>query len=283
MSLIFGLFAALAWGLHDLCVRFAAPGRPVLPLLAVVLASGAVPLLALSGIEGGWPQMTPRAGGLSLAAGLAFALANISLYNAFAIGPVALVAPIFGAYPALTLLHAAATGRPAGPDQIAAVAAIILGVALVARFSQDTTADPARKRQAILWACAGAFAFAATFALSQAAGRAGGADSEWATIALTRLSALVVVILVVLPRLRHAFRAPMPWRLLLAMGLLDAGALSAVSLAARLPHPEFAAVTASVFGVVTILLARLVLGEHVRASQWAAIAMVFAAIAWLGL
>lgn len=283
MSLIFGLFAALAWGLHDLCVRFAAPGRPVLPILAVVLASGAVPLLALAGVEGGWGLLSARAGALSLAAGVAFAAANLSLYNAFAIGPVALVAPVFGAYPVLTLAHAAASGRMPDAGQIAAVVVIVLGVALVARFSHDMAADPARRRQAILWASSGTFAFAATLALAQAAGRAGGADAEWTVIALTRLAALATVALAVLPRLRRAALPALPWRLLAVMGLLDAGALTAVSLAARLPHPEFAAVTASIFGVVTILLARVVLAEHVRPGQWAAILTVFAGIAWLGL
>jgi drug/metabolite transporter (DMT)-like permease len=56
-----------------------------------------------------------------------------------------------------------------------------------------------------------------------------------------------------------------------------------VTAAASLAHPEFAAVCASVFGVVTILLARLFLGERVRPPQWAAITAIFGAVGYLGL
>jgi drug/metabolite transporter (DMT)-like permease len=66
------------------------------------------------------------------------------------------------------------------------------------------------------------------------------------------------------------------------MGILDAAALGAITFAASQPDAEFAAVVASVFGIVTVLLARVFLGERVNAAQWGSILLVFAGLGALG-
>ncbi len=286
MSVILGLAAALAWGVHDLCVRFAAPGRPVLPLLAIVLAAGLVPVAALSVTLGSpwaldWPGTL-----LAVGAGLGFFVAGYGLYRAFAIGPVALVAPIVGAYPILTLLSATLSGRAPALAELIAVAVIVGGVGCVAVLSPDHATARGTRLQAILWSLAAAAGFATTFALAQAAAQSGDATAEWPKMAITRATTLLVTLLAALlaqaPLPQPQGTPALPWRLLILMGLLDAAAMAAVALSAGLPHPEFAAVVASVFGVVTILLARAFLSEPVRPLQWLAIAAVFSAIAGLG-
>jgi len=67
----------------------------------------------------------------------------------------------------------------------------------------------------------------------------------------------------------------------LLAGLLDVAALGFVLAAGGLPHPEFAAVTSSVFGMVTILLAWRFLGEGMRPVQWIGVGVVFTGIAYL--
>jgi uncharacterized membrane protein len=67
------------------------------------------------------------------------------------------------------------------------------------------------------------------------------------------------------------------------MGVLDATALGLVLLAGGLPHPEFASVASSVFGVVTILLAWAFLRERMTLPQWGGVALIFAGIGYLGL
>ena len=69
----------------------------------------------------------------------------------------------------------------------------------------------------------------------------------------------------------------------LSVQVLSALALGLVTASARLPHPEYAAVAAALFGVLTIILAWRFLGEKVAAVQWAGIAVVFAGIATLSL
>ena len=69
--------------------------------------------------------------------------------------------------------------------------------------------------------------------------------------------------------------------LLCLLGLLDAGALGLVTAAGSLPHPEFAAVAASLFGMLTVILARVVLKEPMTMPQWCAVAVVFCGIGYL--
>ena len=107
--------------------------------------------------------------------------------------------------------------------------------------------------------------------------------NEWPTILVTRLSALMVVGgFVLFRRIPLPWRGA-PWRLLAAMGFCDATALGLVQAAGSLPHAEFAAVTSSTFGVVTILLAWAFLKERLGALQWGSVAVVFAGIGYLAL
>ena len=204
---------------------------------------------------------------------------GIGLYRSFAIGPVRLVAPIVGAYPILSVGWAAVSGAPVPLQDWLAVLMIVAGVGIVAILS-DEGAGSHRRRDAILWAMLGAAGFAATFALGQAATASG---AELPVILMTRFAAIGAAALIALA-LATSLRPPrraVP--ILMAMGLLDAVALGLVIAAGTLPNPEYAAVTSSVFGVVTILLAWAILRERVTLPQWAGVAVVFGGIGWLGI
>lgn len=274
ISLFLGLAAALGWGLHDFLVRFVSQKAETGPLLALALGSGAILLLPLT-IWEGWGAVTPQAVALATGAGAALALASVGLYRAFMIGPVGLVAPICGAFPLGALALAWAEGRVPGAREWLAVALILGGIALVAR--QPGTAQPARG-SAILWAALAAACFALTFHLSQGAARIAG---TFPATMLARLTALVLVLAAIALRrdsLRPALRQ---WRWMGLIGALDVIAIGCVTAAGRQMHPEYAAIAASSFGVVTILLAWRFLAERLRPLQAAGAALAFAGITTL--
>jgi drug/metabolite transporter (DMT)-like permease len=276
-SLIFGLAAALAWGLHDFFVRSVSQRAAVAPVLFVVICTGALLLIPVSLLTEGWRGMTPAAVLPAFASGLAYALACLGLYRAFAIGPVSLVAPICGAYPVLSVAHGALSGRPVLMDQWLAVLAVIGGVALVARQSGHA-GQGGNRLVAILWASMGATAFALTFGLGQIAARHG---PDLTVLLVSRIGALSAVALA-LTRTHRPFAPVRPMLPLLGfMGLLDLTALGMVVVAGGLAHPEYAAVSSSVFGVVTILLAWRFLDESLRSVQWAGVGLVFGGIGYL--
>ena len=133
-------------------------------------------------------------------------------------------------------------------------------------------------RAALFWAALGALGFAATFALGQAASVG---DLSLPAGLITRVVALVCLLSLMAvqrPSLQPVWQN---WRILVVMGLLDTAALALVMLAGGWPQAEYASVAASLFGVVTILLAWRILGERVRPVQWLGIVLVFSGIGWL--
>jgi len=105
---VLGLVAALSWGDYDFLSRF--PSRAVgpIPTVLAVTISGLVVLSAWVLIRGDgitivWPKLW-----LVAIAGIFFALATLSLFAAFALGPMTVVAPVAGSYPALAMILAVA-------------------------------------------------------------------------------------------------------------------------------------------------------------------------------
>lgn len=278
-SLAFGLIAALCWGFHDICVRYVTQRGGVLPVLTMVLIIGTVVMAPAAWFVGGWDAMTPVACAIAVSAGAAFTLAYLGLYKAFQIGPVRLVAPIIGTYPVLSVGWAALSGQPVPWDQWLALLAVIAGVAIVGILNGAGEA-PGSKRAAILWAVLGGAAFAATFALGQAAASAG---SEVPAILVTRISAVAVaaMLLLITGGARLPPRSTLP--LIALMGVLDCIALAVVIAAADMARPEFAAVAASTFGLITVILAWILLRERMTAGQWLGVFLTFGAIGYLAI
>lgn len=281
LALGYGLTAALIWAVHDLLARKLSQGATLLPIIATVLGAGCLVLIPFA-LLADWSSMTAGAWRASIAGGLAFAVAIGSLYKAFSLAPVRLVSPVIGAYPLLTLLIAIAQGRDISPGDWWAVVLIVTGIAVVAMSSRDDAphlyaAPPAT---ALAWAALSAMGFAATFALGQVGTRLG---SELPVILIGRVVALAAIVALALVRSASLSPPRRQLGLLALMGAFDALALGLVTASGTLPKAEYASVTSSLFGVLTVLLAAWFLKEGVRAVQWFGIAAVFTGIAVLGL
>jgi drug/metabolite transporter (DMT)-like permease len=106
------------------------------PTVLVVTFAGLLILtvwLLLSGhsIRISWPQLW-----LPAASGIFFTLSTLSLFAALALGPVSLVTPIAGSYPALAMIFAVAQGARPSLLQWVAVAGVLTGVVLVSRSGE---------------------------------------------------------------------------------------------------------------------------------------------------
>jgi drug/metabolite transporter (DMT)-like permease len=282
LALSFGLSAALIWAVHDLLARKLSQGAALLPILLVVLGSGMVAVAPLALVLGNWSAMTPVAVLIAVLYGLTYTVAAGALYKAFSVAPVRLVSPVIGAYPMLSLGIAVAQGRAVTVSDWLAVTAIVVGIAFVALASRGDKAEgyAAPPGVALGWAALSAVGFAATFALGQEATRQG---ADLPVMLIGRVVAFAAIAAMILAR-RSGFRPKggTVWILIL-MGLLDAVALGLVTASGGLPHAEYASVTSSLFGVLTVLLAAWFLKEEVRPVQWFGIATVFSGIAVLSL
>jgi uncharacterized membrane protein len=275
-SLMLGLTAALVWGLHDFTVRRVSSAADAAALYVLVLGFGVLWILPFALFAAGWADFTPRLTGFTIIAGLIYAFGVYALYKAFAIGPVRLVAPICGAYPLLSVGLAMLQGQEITALVWLAAAAVVGGVALVARGEGDEAS--VSRRTAIGWAVTAAIGFFASLGMLHSAAEQA-ADLPVALIA--RVAGCAGILVLVLWQRVPVRPALSVWPTLAIMAALDLGGMFAVTAAGSFDRPEFASVTSSCFGLVTVLLAWRFLAEPVRPLQWAGIAVVFAGVAVL--
>lgn len=277
-ALALGMVAALCWGFQDICIRFFSQRTPVSACIFTVLLTGLVFQSGVTLATGTFQTLPAEAVRYALAAGFCFVFATFGLFYAFQRGPVRLVAPTVASYPILSLTLAAIEGVPISFAQLLAVICIITGVGSVAALSDTSDDNTPGKGITILLAGMSAAGFALTFALGQ---RAAELSHEHPTTLLARVFAfaLIAAIFLVLKKPIWPGKTALPW--LMAMGVADGVALLSVFSAGALPDAQYASVTSSLFGLMTILLAWLFLKERMTLSQWAGCFLAFAGVGYL--
>ena len=279
-AITLGLIAAFSWAFHDICVRRVSQKTPLMAALLTVLIVALTFQLSMMAVTDTFAPIAPKAVWIAVLSGALFLMASLGLYGAFQRGPVRLVAPIIASYPVLSVIWAVLRGTQIPWFQWAAVLLIIVGVSLVAALADHGREETPAKGPTILLSIIAAFGFASTFALGQYAAEISG------FMPVTMVTRIVAIILLVAGM--AVLRLPFwPGRraivVLLAMGIADGIALMSVLSASGLPDAQYAAVAASSFGLLTIVMAWAILGERMTRVQWLGCALAFAGIGYLAL
>jgi drug/metabolite transporter (DMT)-like permease len=280
---LLGLVGALSWGLHDFLARF--PSRKLGPTNTtfLVTATGFVALtLWIILVNGAPDRLAWSSSWLAAVAGIFSALATLALFTALTLGPVSIVTPIAGAFPAPALLFAVIGGlRPTLVEWLA-MAAVLAGVALVSQSGERHQAtgaiEPGKLKSVVGLSLLAGLSFAVSLTAGQAAAPAlGSIETAW----LARVFALVTVALLYL-RPSVEWQPPGRWLPFLAfMGCLDVLALTTIMAAGHMPNPAVATVVASSFSAVSVVLARIVLKEIIVPIQLIGMALIFGGVAGL--
>jgi drug/metabolite transporter (DMT)-like permease len=273
LAVLLALVASSCWGVADF-IGGLRSRRVALPVvLAFVEGTGLVLVLALIALESE-PLPSTRALLLSLAAGLAGVLGLGAFYRALAIGTMSIVAPISATAVALPVVLGVATGDRLSAVTSAGLACAVVGVVLASREADEGTGRAAAGRASIALALAAAVGFGSYFALSDAAAD----ESVLWLLVVARIVVLPVLAAIVLVR-----RPPRPTRpdalALVAAGTLDVSATGLYGLANTKGALSIVSVVGSLYPVTTVLLARAVLGERIRAVQTAGILAALAGVA----
>jgi drug/metabolite transporter (DMT)-like permease len=256
---VFGLLSAISWGAADFSGGVASRRSPALGVVLISQPLGGLLALFLALARGEGPPPPPDLLWAALA-GISGPTALIFFYRGLASGRMGVVAPIAGVLGAAipVLVGAVLEGFPA-PGQLAGIAVGLASVVLVTRVTETATGRPRGVGLAVI----AGVGFGAFFVFL---GRVG-PGPVFTPLVVVRVVATILTAAIVLV-------SRSPWRLsrasyvpVLIAGTLDMGGNLWYLLAAQQGRLDVAAVLASLYPVVTIVLAAAVLRERIGRVQ----------------
>jgi drug/metabolite transporter (DMT)-like permease len=273
LAVALGLASSLCWGVSDFLGGLKSR---TLDLLAVLLASQLTGLVGLGAIVALRGEGPPGGDALLLAAlsSASGVLGLAAFYRGLALGAMSIVAPIAATGAVVPVVAGLIEGERPSAAQGAGVALAIAGVMVASREKRESGSRP-QLATGVGLAFVAALGFGGFFVMFD---RAAEQDLFWALFAnrIAGVSGLALVALALRPGLRAIGRRDAGT--LVLIGGLDTGANALFAAAAGEGLVSLAAVLSSLYPVVTIALARLVLGERVRAVQRGGVAAALAGV-----
>lgn len=243
----------------------------------VLLVAQVVATIALlpSGVSAVSQQIPLDALLWGITAGVANAIALSALYTALARGTMGVVAPISAASVVVPVLAGLLAGETVGIVAGLGLAVLIVGTVLAAGPEGSGRQGSRDGRTAVILSVVAAVAFGlAILALAR-----GSAASVPGTLLISNaVSCALFIGIALVRRTRLVLRG----RILIgaiAVGLLSVGANWLFATASSFGEIVVVSVLASLYPVVTVLLARQIHHERLKPVQWWGVAAVFAGIA----
>jgi drug/metabolite transporter (DMT)-like permease len=270
LAVALALGASATWGLAD----FFGPlkGRTLGPLRVLVWAQlgGLTAIATIVAVRGQGPA--DDAVLLAVPAAVSGTLGLYAYYQGMRVGAMSIVAPIAGVSAIVPVTVGLASGDRPSPWQGAGIACALAGVFLASREPGRTERRLAAGVGLALFAALG---FGGYFPPMHAAGEA---DFWWAALLFRMTSTSVILTAALIRRPPLAVKGlDLPLILLVGVGDMTGNLLFAAASAQGLV--SIVSVLASLYPIVTVLLARIVLGERVARSQEAGVGLTLAGVA----
>lgn len=262
IAAVFALCASASWGLADFLGGLKSRTVPVLVVMAVAQPVGLLSVAVIVAVRG---DGFPDDGALWLAAPAALlGTAGIAaFYKGMSIGAISLVAPIAGTGAAIPVVWGVSRGDEVSALQGGGFALALLGIVL-ASLERAPEGRSAQVGAGIAWGLVAAVTFGAYFIPMH---EASNVDWAWASL-LFRCTSFSFVMLVVLAARPPLGRARGHIGALALIGLLDTGGNVLFAGAATQGQVSVVSVLASLYPVLTVVLALAVLRE--RPAPWQA-------------
>jgi drug/metabolite transporter (DMT)-like permease len=268
-SIALALGASLTWGLADFFGPLKGRTLGALRVLVYVQLGGLVAIALIVAIRGKGPA---DLGALfAIPAAISGTLGLYAYYRGMAVGAMSIVAPIAGISAAVPVICGIATGDRPSLWQWLGIAAALGGVFLASR----EPGKGGRVAAGVGLALLAAIGFGGYFPPMHAAGTA---DFWWAALIFRMTSASVILAVVAVRRPSLAVQ-PVQMSLLALIGIGDMLGNLLFAAASTSGLVSITSVLASLYPIVTVLLARLILKERVARSQEAGIVLTLAGVA----
>ena len=285
MGILLGLVTALTWGGADFVARFSTHRIGTLRTMFYMQFIGFLLLTISMHWLGGWGHLADGSGWQPWAwgflAGFVNACGTLSIYRAFEVGKMAVVAPLSASYPALTLILSWLSGDRLSAARVGGIALILCGVAVVAGGEHVPSENSAQavktNSRGVALAIAAAVAFGFLFWLLgiRVVPRVGAIQAVW-MIRLTS-SLLTAIVIFSAAKPMRLPRGSVRW-MALGMGAFDTLAFVLSNRGMQMEQVAVISVLGSLYGAVTVGLAAIFLREHISRWQWAGIATIFGGI-----
>ncbi len=277
LALALALGASVCWGASDFVGGMQARRIAVLAVLLVSQGVGLIVIALVVAARGLNPpalvHLLPAA-----AAGFGGAFALAGFYWALAIGTMSIVAPISSTGAIVPVVVGIATGGRPAPVQLVGIASAIVGVVLVSREQGPGVESPSRaSRASIALALVAALGFGGYLIGARATAHY---SIAWSLLAahVTAVGAMALLVAAARVPVGGVRGALGP---LAVVGLLDLLASGLFATASRHGLLSVVAVGSSLYPLMTVALARIVLGERVRRLQEVGIAAAVAGVAMI--
>ena len=272
-AVLLALSASLFWGFADFGAGAATRRLPVFVVAAVSQTAG---LVAVAAVVLATADGTPSARQFAWAAfaGLVGLLGLSFFYRALAMGTMGIVGPITATAAIVPVAYG--LGRGERPSTLQGIGVGLAVVGVIAA-SLEPAAHGSRRRigVGVGFALAAAFSFGwSLIGLSRAA--PGGV--AWATLTM-RMAAVPVAVLLALVLQHRAPASPRGWLLLVGVGVTDVGATLLYGEATTRGLLSVVAVLSSLYPIVIVVLARVLLSERIGRGQLAGVGVALAGVA----
>ena len=284
LAVLFGVFAALCWSVHDLIARSLAARIGAFRMAALVMVSGGILLSFYVVYLGTIWNATGEQLMSGFVLGLAYGFGVGGLFKAFSLGPVSLVGPITAGYPVLAVLWGVVNGLDPTPLQWGCVAATLIGAVIVARSGTEdggiNAVEPGKMPTLLLFAAMAVLGYSSSIVLGQqAAVTVGEVDATW----LSRPVALLVLLPFAFFDGKRGALSRNQWIAIFVMGGLDVLGVIAVNASGHFPGKEFAGIGISAYAALSVIMAMIFLKEKVSPGQWVGLIMIVGAVATMSM
>ncbi len=275
MSVLLALAASLAWGFADFGAGVGARRLPLFVVAAVSQTSG---LLVAGAFVAATSGSTPSGEQFAWAAfaGVVGVVGLAAFYRALAVGTMGIIGPITATSAIVPVAYGLARG-----ERPSALQGIGVGLAVVGVVAASLEHVPERggRRFGVGVGVGLALVAALSFGGSLVGlSRAVPGGTGWAVFTMRAVVVPVVAVaaLTLKPRLPQSSRV---WLLLIAVGAADAGATLLYGAATTRGLLSVVAVLSSLYPIVIVVLARVLLSERIAAPQLAGVAVALAGVA----
>jgi len=271
LALVLALGSSVVWGVADFSGGSLTRRLPTLPVTVISQAAGFVALLVAVAIRG---DVGTRSFSLGLLAGIGGGVGLAAFYRALSIGTMSVVSPVAACGAVVPFAIAIARGER--PSHLAIGGAVFaLGGAVLASIDERRSESPERAR-AVALAAVAAVALGLFVYFLGLGSREGDALS---TLVGARVGSLTFLVAACAVR-RTPIRVPRAaLAAVAAVGLADVSANALFAFASGHGLLSLVSVLGSLYPVVTVLLAHVLLGERLTRPQRFGVLVALAGVA----